>query len=85
MQKYFRIKKEIKHLEIVIADNIKAVDESILPSLKKNAASIANTKALVAALKKQQLTLLETEDEVAGQMDGIIQTKEAKLKATEEV
>ena len=61
------------------------VDEDILPCLRKLLGNISDGKVLIKALKKQHISLIETEDEVNEQLANINQTKASKIKNAYEV
>ena len=65
--------------------NINVVDSEMLPGLKKVINKLNEGKPHIAALKKQHISLLETEDEVTSQMELVIRNRESKLNKNTEV
>lgn len=61
------------------------MDNEILPTLKKIVGSLTEGKNLITALKKQHISLIETEDEISQQLAVLINNRNMKLKSTKEV
>jgi len=57
----------------------------MLPSLKKILASLTEAKEGVASLKKNQIALLEAEDEVNERLNGVYEKLNEKKKVSKEV
>jgi len=61
------------------------VDNRILPALHELLPKIEEGSVLLNALKKQQMLLLETEDEVSGQLNYLLEHREKKIQRLQEV
>ena len=85
MEKFKTIEKDLIYLDETITNNIKIVDQDILPYLRKLLVSISDGKVLTKTLKKQHISLMETEDELHGQLANINQTKASRIKNSCEV
>ena len=85
MEKFKTIEKDLIYLDETITNNIKIVDQDILPYLRKLLVSISDGKILTKTLKKQHISLMETEDELNSQLANINQTKASMIKNSCEV
>lgn len=79
------LKRDLQYLEHTIRSNTDTVDRNVLPSLQNLLTSIEEGSVLLAALKKQQMLLLETEDEVSGQFNYILEQRDDRVKRSQEV
>ncbi len=85
MEKYKDLESRLAYFDNVIKENTTAVDQNMLPSLKKILASFNDYKEGTSSLKKNQLALLEAEDEINGQLSVILSKIEEKKKTVKEV
>ena len=85
MDKYKDLEERLAYFDNVIKENTTAVDQKMLPSLKKILASFNDYKEGASSLKKNQLALLEAEDEINGQLSVILSKIEEKKKTIKEV
>ena len=85
IERFRSLQAELKYFEQTIQNNTSSVDEKILPILQGLLPSIEEGSVLVTALKKQQMLLLETEDEVTGQLDYILEHRDTKIERSQEV
>lgn len=79
------MREQLKYFEQIINNNTSIVDESILPLLQNLLPSIEESSVLLSALKRQQMLLLETEDEVAGQLGAVFEQRDEKIRLTQNV
>lgn len=56
------------------------MDEKVLPELQNLLPSLEEDSVLVTALKQQQIHLLETEDEVAEQLNCVVENRTEKIR-----
>lgn len=85
MEKYKELETRLIYFDNVIKENTSAVDQKMLPSLKQILASFNDAKDGISILKKNQLALLEAEDEINGQLSGILSKVEERKKVIKEV
>jgi len=85
IERFRSLQEELRYFEQTIQNNTSEVDEKLLPILQGLLPSIEEGSVLVTALKKQQMLLLETEDEVTGQLDYILEHRDSKILRSQEV
>lgn len=79
------LQTELDYFEETIKNNTEAVDEKILPLIQDLLPSIEEGSVLITALKRQQILLLETEDEVSGQLNYVLEQRDKRIRRIKEV
>lgn len=74
------MQEEVKHLEQIIKSNTEIVDLKVLPLIQDLLPTLEEGAVLNSALKQQQMLLLETEDEVSGQLDLVLESRNDQLQ-----
>jgi len=79
LDQLMNLQMELNYFEETIKNNTEVVDEKILPLIHDLLPEIEEGSVLISALKKQQILLLETEDEVTGQLNYILEQRDQKI------
>ncbi len=77
--------RELDSLSYSIKQNIKTVDEDILPTLKIVLRKIEENKEMIASLKREQANLLEKEEQLCVKLGYAKNKKRAILENSKQV